>query len=191
MLLRKHQSGVGEDSWESLGLQGDQTIQSLRKSVLNIHWKDWCWSWSSNALATWCEELTEGRSRRGRQRMRWLDGIIHSLVMSLSNLWELVMDNEASHTTVHRVTKSQTWLSGWTELNWTDDKCTYPQIFYLLFQNTEMILSLVWISDLFISGKPTYPNSEWVNRIWRLVSWRDPEKWGLCETPSTKAGGKP
>ena len=49
--------GVG-DSWESLGQQGDQTSQSLRKSVLNIHWKDWCWSWNSNTLATWCEELT-------------------------------------------------------------------------------------------------------------------------------------
>ena len=50
--------GVGEDSWESLGLQGDQTCQSYRKLVLNIHWKDWCWSWSSNTLATWYEELT-------------------------------------------------------------------------------------------------------------------------------------
>ena len=51
--------GVGEDSWESLGQQGDQTSQSWRKSVLNIHWKDWCWSCSSNTLATWCEELTQ------------------------------------------------------------------------------------------------------------------------------------
>ena len=50
--------GVGEDSWESLGLQGDPTSQSQRKSVLNIHWKDWCWSWNSNTLVTWCEELT-------------------------------------------------------------------------------------------------------------------------------------
>ena len=49
---------VGEDSWESLGLQGDPTSPSWRKSVLNIHWKDWCWSWNSNALATWCEDLT-------------------------------------------------------------------------------------------------------------------------------------
>ena len=49
---------VGEDSWVSLGMQGDQTSQSWRKSVLNIHWKDWCWSWSSNTLATWCKELT-------------------------------------------------------------------------------------------------------------------------------------
>ena len=49
--------GVGEDSWKSLGLQ-DQTSPSYRKSVLNLLWKDWCWSWSSNTLVTWCEELT-------------------------------------------------------------------------------------------------------------------------------------
>ena len=49
--------GVGEDSWESIGLQGDQTSQSQRKYLVwNIHWKDWCWS--SNTLATWFEELT-------------------------------------------------------------------------------------------------------------------------------------
>ena len=46
---------TGEDSWESLGLQEDQTSQSWRKSTLNIHWKDWCWS--SNTLAAWCEKL--------------------------------------------------------------------------------------------------------------------------------------
>ena len=50
--------GVGEDSWESLGLQGDPTNHSWRKSVLNILWKDWYWSWNSNTMATWCEELT-------------------------------------------------------------------------------------------------------------------------------------
>ena len=49
---------VGEDSWESFGQQGDPTIPSYRKSVLDIHWKDWCWSWNTNTLATWCEELT-------------------------------------------------------------------------------------------------------------------------------------
>ena len=50
--------GVGEDSWESLGLQENPATKSSRKSVLNIHWKDWCWSWNSNTLATWCKELT-------------------------------------------------------------------------------------------------------------------------------------
>ena len=49
--------GVGEDSWESLGLQRNQTSQSQRKSVLSIHRKDWCWRWNFNTLATWCEEL--------------------------------------------------------------------------------------------------------------------------------------
>ena len=48
-------------SWESLGQQGDQTSQFQRKLDLNIHWKDWCWSGSSNTLATWCEELTHWR----------------------------------------------------------------------------------------------------------------------------------
>ena len=50
--------GVGEDSWESLGLKGDPISLSWRKWVLDVHWKDWCWSWNSNTLATWCEELT-------------------------------------------------------------------------------------------------------------------------------------
>ena len=49
--------GIGEDSWESLGLQGDPTSQSWRKSVLNTHWKDWCGKLNSNTLATCCEEL--------------------------------------------------------------------------------------------------------------------------------------
>ena len=51
-------SCAGEYSWESLGLQGYQTSPFWRKSFLNIHWKGWCWSWSSITLATWCEELT-------------------------------------------------------------------------------------------------------------------------------------
>ena len=121
--------GVGENSWESLGLQGDPTSPSERKSVLSIHWKDWYWSWNSNTLATWCKELTHlkrpwywGRLRAGGEGDdRGWDGC-----MASPTQWIWVWVNSGSWWWTGRPGVLQSmgsqrvghdWVT-WTELNW-------------------------------------------------------------------------
>ena len=110
--------------------------QSILKEVnLNIHWKDWYWSWSSNTLATWCKELGHReRLRAGGEgdnrgwdwyhQAQRLDGITNSMNMSLSKLWGMVKDREASDAALHGVIKS------WTRLR--DSTTTMHQAFFML-----------------------------------------------------------
>ena len=120
---------VGEDSWESLGLQGDPTSPSWRRSVLGVHWRDWCWSWNSSTLATSCEELTywnkpwcqEELGARGVGDDRGWDGW-----MASPTQWTWVWVNSRSWWRTGR--PGVLWFMGsqrvghdWaTELNWTE-----------------------------------------------------------------------
>ena len=123
--------GVGEDSWESLGLQGDPTSPSWRRSVLGVHWKDWCWSWNSNILPTSCEKLThwerpwywEGLGAGEGDNRGW-DGW-----MASPTRWTRVWVNSGSwwwtgRPGVLRFMGSQRIGHDWaTELNWIDLNC--------------------------------------------------------------------
>ena len=129
--------GVGEDSWESLGLQGDPTSPSWRRSVLSVHWKDWCWSWNSNTLATSWEELTcwkrpwylKGLGAGGEGDNRGWDGWMESLTR-----WAWVWVNSRSWWWTGR--PGMLWFMGsqrvghdWaTELNWNEE--FWPLLMY-------------------------------------------------------------
>ena len=126
MLLK---SVIGEDSRESLNLQGDATSPFKRRSALGVHWKDWCWSWNSNTLATSCEELThwkrswcwEGFCAGGERDDRGWDGWIASpsrwtwVWVNLGSWWCTGMPG------MLQFMGSQIVRHDWaTETNWTE-----------------------------------------------------------------------
>ena len=119
---------VGEDSWESLGLQGDPTSPSWRRSALDIHWKDWCWSWNSNTLATdaknrliwkdpdaWKDWKREEKGMREDEMVEWHHWLNGWVWVGSGSWWW------TGRPGVLRFTGSQRVGHDWvTELNWTD-----------------------------------------------------------------------
>ena len=128
--------GVREDFWESLGLQGDPTSPSSR-SVLGVHWKDWCWSWNSNTLAIWCEQLThwkrpwcwERLKAGGEREDRGWDGW-----MASPTQWTWVLVNSRSWWWTRRPSVLQSMgsqrESDTTE--WLNDYIYYTSTFYIM-----------------------------------------------------------
>ena len=102
---------------------------------------------------------TRGRRRRGRPRMRWLDGITDSMDVSLSELRELVMDREAWCTAVHGVTKSRTRLCDWTELNWTDSHIIRKVLFLEINWFGRGMRKISWVKGMFFILISVMPDS--------------------------------
>ena len=130
--------GIGEDSWESLGLQGDPTSPSSRRSVLGVHWKDWHWSWNSN---TWASNVKSwligkdsdagkdwGQEEKGTTEdemtgwHHWLNG--HGFGWTPE-----VGDGQGGLACCDSWSRKESDTTEW--LNWTDGYCRYPEILFM------------------------------------------------------------
>ena len=131
----------------------------LKEISPKCSWKDWCWSWNSNTLVTWCEELAHLKRPWCWERLKaggegddrgwdsWMASPTQN--MSLSNLLELVMDRKAWHGVISGVAKSRTWLSNWTELNISIARLANtwrPELHYL--DGVSQVLDLLCASEL-------------------------------------------
>ena len=158
------------------------------KSVLNTHWKDWCWSWNSNTLATWYEELTPWKRPWCWERLKaggegddrgwdsWMASPTQCTWVWVN--WEMVTDREAWCVAVHGVTKSWTWLSDWAELNWI--MIAYFFVSSIL-SSISSLLSHFGVSSLGIWGKMIQRSSLSLSSsdsvgIWTVYLWESHQK---------------
>ena len=149
-------SGIREDSWVSLRLQGDPTSQFQRKSVLNIHWKDWCWSWNSNTLASWEEDWLIGKDPDAGKDWRWEEkGMTDNEMVGWYH--QLYGDEFEQALGVGDGQGSLVCCSPWgckesdmtEQLNWTELNCSLPgSSFHGIFQAR----ILEWVSIPFSRG---------------------------------------
>ena len=178
--------GVGEDSWESLGLQGDPISPFWRRSALGFLWREWCWSWNSSTLATWWEELThwkrlwcwEGLGAVGEGDDRGWDDWMASLTW-----WTWVWVNSGSwwwtrRPGMLRFMESRRVGHDWTtELNWIQQSLEYKERLKHMWTKLEIKHNTRLYSEgtgIIYLGKQilwTISTQQSLVLIWRLITF--------------------